>query len=328
MTESQSVRHLQRLPSLDGLRALAVVLTSLVHLVPDRVPGGFIGVDIFFVISGFLITSILLDAFARDGRIDLVAFYVRRARRLLPAVFVLILVFSLVVVLSSPTHRDLLVAGVVDLGVLTYTLNWAGVVGHAAPWQVDHLWSLSVEEQFYLLWPILLIVLLRVPRRRTVMIITAGAALASTVGQSLVFDLTHSVSWGYGASPFHANGILLGCLLAQLYVWRDAEGPMRWIATKGWPVALSIVMIVVLSLTLGIDGMFTYDGGMLLAVLAAGVLVSAMVARDTLGEKHSAWSRIFSSSVLVSIGKRSYSIYLWQNFMEWVLTPAFRDSPL
>lgn len=322
------MRQLQRLPSLDGLRALAVVLTSLVHLVPDRVPGGFIGVDIFFVLSGFLITSILLDAFARDGRIDLVAFYVRRARRLLPAVIVLILVFSLIVIVSSPTRRDLLVAGVVDVGVLTYTFNWAGVAGHAAPWQVDHLWSLSVEEQFYLLWPILLIVLLKVAHRRTIMIVTAVAALASTVGQCIVFDLTHSVSWGYEASPFHANGILLGCLVAQLYVWREAEGPLRWIASKGWPVTLSLVMLVVLSLTLGIDDLFTYNGGMLLAVLAAGVLVTGMVARDTLGQKQGVWGRIFASSVLVAIGKRSYSIYLWQNFMEWVLTPAFRDSPL
>ena len=115
MTDSDD-RQLQRLPSLDGLRALAVVLTSLVHIVPELVPGGFLGVDVFFVLSGFLITSILLGEFGRTGRIALGSFYVRRARRLLPAVLALIAVFTVVVALSSPDRRDLVVAGAVDLG--------------------------------------------------------------------------------------------------------------------------------------------------------------------------------------------------------------------
>ena len=326
MTESKNFRLLNKLPSLDGLRAVAVVLTSLVHLVPEQVPGGFIGVDVFFVISGFLITSILLGSFARDGRIHLGEFYVRRARRLLPALIALVLVFTLVVVVISPTTRDLIVAGIVDVSVLTYTFNWGPVVGREPPWQVDHLWSLSVEEQFYILWPLLLILLLRIAGRTTIMALTASAALVSALAQTIVFDTTQSVGWVYFASPLHAHGIILGCLLAQLYVWRRAEGPLRWLAVTAWPMAASLLVILGLSLYLDVDGAVTYNGGMLLAVLAAAVLVAGLVARDTLGETAGLFSRVFSSRVLTVIGRRSYSIYLWQNFLAWALSSSLRDS--
>ena len=314
MTDSDD-RQLCSLLSLDGLRALAVVLTSLVHIVPELVPGGFLGVDVFFVLSGFLITSILLGEFGRTGRIALGSLHVRRARRLLPAVLALIAVFTVVVVVSSPDRRDLVVAGAVDLGVLTYTFNVGPLLGHNPPWQVDHLWSLSVEEQFYLLWPVLLVLLLKVAGRRTIMILTAAGALASTVGQALIFALTHSVAWGYVASPFHANGILLGCLLAQLYVWRKAEGQFHWIATKAWPLVVSLVVLLMLSLVLDVNDLSTYAGGILLGAMAAGVLVAGMVGRDTFGLTASWLSRVFRSRPLVAIGERSYSIYLWENFV-------------
>ncbi|HOZ59450.1 MAG TPA: acyltransferase, partial [Nakamurella multipartita] len=118
MSENQKFRELPRLASLDGLRTLAVVLTSLVHLVPEYVPGGFLGVDVFFVLSGFLITSLLLGEFDRSGRIDILRFYIRRARRLLPAVLVLMLVFSVVSLVISASRRDIVVTGVVDAGGL------------------------------------------------------------------------------------------------------------------------------------------------------------------------------------------------------------------
>jgi peptidoglycan/LPS O-acetylase OafA/YrhL len=320
------VRFLARIPSLDGLRAMAVVLTSLVHLIPNWVPGGFLGVDVFFVLSGFLITSLLLGEFERAGRINLRAFYARRARRLLPAVVALIAVFTIVAIIMHDTVRDLIVAAVVDLTVLTYTFNWTMVLGHQPPWQVDHLWSLSVEEQFYLLWPLLLIVLIKFASRRTVMTVTLALALGSAVAQAVVFDITRSTDWAYSSSPLHAQGILLGCLLGQLYVWRVADGAMARLAALKWPAVVSLAVILVLSLVLGVDDMITYDGGMFFAVLAATVLVATMIARDTLGQNTGVLSRMFSSKVFVAIGKRSYSIYLWQNFMAWALTPMFRET--
>jgi peptidoglycan/LPS O-acetylase OafA/YrhL len=320
------VRFLSRLPSLDGLRAMAVVLTSLVHIVPQFVPGGFLGVDVFFVLSGFLITSLLLGEFERTGRIGLKKFYIRRARRLLPAVIALIIVFTIVAVILDSSRRNLIVTAVVDLSVLTYTFNWAGVFGHSPPWQVDHLWSLSVEEQFYLLWPLLLIVLIKFASKRVVVTVTLALALGSAVAQAFVFDMTHSTSWAYAASPLHAQGILLGCALGQIYVWRMADGLMARLAALRWPAVVSLVVILALALVLGIDDYATYDGGMFVAVLAATVLVATMIARDTVGLTSGVFSRVFSSKPFVAIGKRSYSIYLWQNFMAWALTPWFHDS--
>ncbi|WP_420116509.1 acyltransferase family protein, partial [Micromonospora sp.] len=213
-------RRLRRMPSLDGVRTIAVIFTSLIHLAPNAVPGGFIGVDMFFVLSGFLITSLLIGEWDRYGRIPLGRFYVRRARRLLPAVLLLGLVFTVTAVLLDHSTRNLVVTAVADAGLLSYTLNWAGVLQHDVPWQVDHLWSLSVEEQFYLLWPMALIVLLPRVRRTTLMWITGLAAAGSVLLQAVSFLAWHSVNISYLASPLRAEGILLGCLLAQWYCWR------------------------------------------------------------------------------------------------------------
>ncbi len=303
-----------------------MVLTSLVHLVPGVVPGGFLGVDIFFVLSGFLITSLLLGEFSRAGRIDVRRFYLRRARRLLPAVLLLMAVFTVVSIVIARSRHDLVVAGVVDIGILTYTANWAPVVAHHPPWEVDHIWSLSVEEQFYLLWPLLLILALRHARRVTIMVATGAAALVSMAAQGASFLVVHSTELSYLASPLHAHGILLGSLLGQLYVWRRAEGAMTWLASSVWPIAVALAVILALAVTLSVDGTPTYVGGMAVAVVAAGVLVASLVARDTLGRTGNPVSRLLRSRPMVAQGKRSYSIYLWQNFLAWALTPWFAGS--
>lgn len=324
--ETEQDRRLPHLPSLDGLRALAVVLTTFHHLEKETFSGGFLGVDIFFVLSGFLITSLLLGTYGRYGRIDLRAFYVRRFRRLVPAVVVLLIVYSVTVLLSSPTHRELMVALVVDGGVLTYTFNWTDAFGHAPPWQLDHLWSLSVEEQFYLLWPIALILLLKVNSRRLIMGVTAFAVLASAIGQAVVFEGTHSVFWGYAASPFHAHGILLGCLLGQLYVWRRTEPALEYLSRSRVLPWAALATLVGLTFVLDLDHEPTYSGGMALGVVAAALLLASLVARDTLGRRTGLLPRLFGSRIMVAIGVRSYSIYLWQNFMAWALTPALRGT--
>jgi peptidoglycan/LPS O-acetylase OafA/YrhL len=329
VSEGDRDRALGRMPALDGLRTIAVVLTSLVHIAPGVVPGGFLGVDLFFVLSGFLITSILLQEVGARGRLDLVAFYVRRARRLLPAVIALLLVFTAVVVLSSPTRRDLAVAAVVDVAVMTYTFNWSAPLGHLPPWQVDHLWSLSVEEQFYILWPVVLLLLVRRLSRTAIMRLTLAAAIASTVAQTAVYAATHATLWAFLASPLHAQGILLGCFLGQLYVWRRADGPMRWLAGHTWPSLVALVALVALGLSTGVDDASTYYGGMALAVLASATLVAGVASRVTFAEPDTGLlTRLLSSRVMVALGRRSYSIYLWQNFIAWALTAPLRHSPL
>ncbi len=267
----------------------------------------------------------MLGAWARHGRIDVFGFYVRRFRRLVPAVAALLLVFTIVVMLSSPSHRELVVALVVDAAVLSYTFNWTDAFGHQPPWQMDHLWSLSLEEQFYLIWPLLLIWLLKRASRRTIMIVTASAALGSAIAQGIAYAVTHTVDWAYLASPFHAHGILLGCLLGQLYVWRVADGFFERLARSHFVPIAALVTIGVLSVGLDLDHSFAYSGGMAAAVVAAGALVATMVARDTLGVP-GLLGRILGSRVLVGIGRRSYSIYLWENFVAWALTDSLRGT--
>jgi peptidoglycan/LPS O-acetylase OafA/YrhL len=281
------------------------------------------------VLSGFLITSILLQELGERGRLDLRAFYVRRARRLLPAVLALLLVFTAVELLISPTRRDIIVAAVVDLAVLTYTFNWLAPLGHLPPWQVDHLWSLSVEEQFYILWPLLLVLLVRTMTRANVMRLTVAAAIASTLAQTLVFGATHATLWAFAASPLHAQGILLGCFLGQLYVWGGADGALRWLADRTWPAVVALVVLVALALTTGVDDPSTYYGGMALAVVVSAVLVARVAARTALiPDRTDLLTRMLSTRLMVGLGRRSYSIYLWQNYIAWALSSSLRHHPL
>ena len=320
------VRALSRMPTLDGLRFVAVVLTSAVHLYPRAVPGGLLGVDIFFVLSGFLITVLLLTSADGHGRIPLKRFYLRRTRRLLPAVSLLLVTFAIWVVASGPTAYNLKVAAVVIGSVVAYVFNWAGVLGHEAPWQVDHLWSLSVEEQFYLVWPVLLMLIIRRCRPRVVMAVTASAAAASVLAQTVAWLVTGNVNVVYLASPLRAEGILLGCLLAQAYVWGSHEGVVTWLARARWPLLATGLVVAGLSLTMGIDDSLTYEGGMALGVLSATVMVASLVAKETTGSVSGLLRATLGNRVMVGLGKRSYSIYLWQNPVAWALTTPLLDS--
>src|SRR3954454_20985171 len=158
-----------RVAGLDGVRAIAVTLVILFHLSPGTTIGGYLGVDVFFVVSGFLITTLLLRERAETGRIRLGAFWSRRARRLLPALFVLVLVCCSA---AWAIGGDLLVGlGLQVLGAATFSSNWlllaagSSYFGDSVPELFRNLWSLAVEEQFYLVWPLLLVlVLVRMPR--------------------------------------------------------------------------------------------------------------------------------------------------------------------
>src|SRR3712207_1531765 len=176
--------RLAHMPGLDGLRALAVIAVLLYHAELTWIPGGFLGVEVFFVISGYLITALLLEERRRQGRINLVGFWMRRARRLLPALYLLLVVTLTFAVVFLPGE----VAGLREdaLAAFGYVTNWYLIVGEESyfesvgrPSLLQHLWSLAVEEQFYVLWPLLLSVALwgvvlgrRWQRRRLALFIT------------------------------------------------------------------------------------------------------------------------------------------------------------
>ncbi|HEY2332412.1 MAG TPA: acyltransferase family protein, partial [Acidimicrobiales bacterium] len=259
-------------------------------------------------------------------------FWLRRVRRLLPAVSVLTVVFAVTYAVAASSVHDVVVGAISLGGIVTYTFNWAGVLGHAAPWQIDHLWSLAVEEQFYLLWPIaLFFVLRRGMTRRTLLRLTAAACVLSALGRLVYFTATHDLSAAYNATPFRADGLLLGCLIGELWTWRVGEHWFRRIASSWVSYIAPFVVLAIIAVTTGNDShrlLLTYDLGFALAALSAGVLVAALVGRQVLGGRQSRVERFLRSPLLVAIGLRSYSIYLWQNFVMWALNSRFHGTPL
>lgn len=301
-----------RVAGLDGLRALAVALVILFHLTPaGTLVGGFVGVDVFFVVSGFLITGLLLREHADTGRINLGAFWRRRARRLLPA-----LVLLLIVTLSAAlaVGGDVLVnLGRQVLGAATFSGNWLSIVSSSSyfdestPELLRNLWSLAVEEQFYLLWPLVVAAaLIRMPRRLPLAVITA-LALGSAVAMGLLWDPVDATRVYYGTDT-HAFGLLAGAALAvlsQAWPQRALEWPRRIRTAAGWIGPLALLGLVASSVVLPGDAAVTYRGGLpLVAVLTAVVIAALLVPGTPL-------ARLLSLRPIAWVGARSYGLYLW-----------------
>lgn len=305
----------RRYAGLDGMRAVAVALVVIYHLFPVMLPGGFIGVDVFFVISGFLITSLLLREHAQSGRIALVGFWRRRARRLLPALALVVLVCSSAAFLVG---GDVLVRlGAQVLGAATFSYNWVSLAGDggyfsaATPELFRNFWSLAVEEQFYVIWPLVLPLFLLLPRAGA----RAGAALllaAASAGWMAVLvtsglgtpggDLTRV----YFGTDTHAFGILLGVALAfatTTVLGRAAPATApRWTGGVG---ALAISGLVLLSFLAPVDGVATFPGALVVAsLLSAAAIVAGVWPGSQFG-------RAIDAQPLRWIGDRSYGIYLW-----------------
>jgi peptidoglycan/LPS O-acetylase OafA/YrhL len=276
-------------------------------------PGGFLGVDVFFVISGFLITSILTSEVQRTGRIDLGAFWRRRARRLLPA-----LLFMLVVVATVSTvfARDALSLLASDLpAVFGYFTNWWFIFHHVSYYQsvgrpplVLHLWSLAVEEQFYLVWPLIVLVVVgRGGRTRRVGWVALAGAIASSAWMAFLFQSSQDPSRVYFGTDTHAGGLLLGAALAiALPPWSRAatvkDTARLLLGLVGLGAFAGLVMLMA---TLNQFGTLTYRGGIQLADVLSAVII-LVVTHPAIRE-----ARILATPVLRWIGKRSYAIYLW-----------------
>lgn len=276
------------IPALDGVRAVSIIMVVLFHC---RVPGGeggFIGVDIFFVLSGYLITSLLAKEHDRDG-ISVAAFYARRALRLYPTLLLLLLAYVLIAPVLWPAQDRWLIAAIASLYVTDYALPFWGLSS-----AVGHTWSLGVEEKFYLLWPLLLPLLLRT--RRPVAWLLA-AFVAATAWRYFV-----ALRWGWAQAYFcfdtRMSGILLGAIAALVRPRMSRLTLMT--ACVALAITLSVPIIETSTRRISIEGVTL---GITLAEISAFVLVSHAGRHGN--------SRFLASRPMTYIGRLSYGIYLW-----------------
>jgi peptidoglycan/LPS O-acetylase OafA/YrhL len=300
-------------PALDGLRAIAVLAVLAFH--SGLIHGGFLGVDVFFTLSGFLITALLLEEHARTGAIAIRRFYVRRALRLLPALVALLLVCGGVLFATVPSEFWPIVSGYL-LGVLSYVANWLiiywrplGVLGHT--------WSLAIEEQFYLVWPVLLLLLLRRVRSPRWIITGLLTAAAGSLLWRLAFAWVGGASWSriYRGTDTHADGLLLGAALAVWLYSRGGAVPAVWSRAAGGSAALGLLgLFLAAPLVPG----YVYGVTALAAVATTG-LILAIVAG---GSRLTNW---LAAGWLVRIGWISYGVYLW-HFPVFVQCSVLRQA--
>jgi peptidoglycan/LPS O-acetylase OafA/YrhL len=300
------LRSLGYRPALDGIRAVAILAVLAFHSVVRPVVGGFIGVDIFFVLSGFLITTLLLQEWSRTQTIRLGDFYRRRARRLLPALFLTIAGVGVVYAIDPSLNHGLTFPAAAS-AVIFYIGNWViafdeiGAIG-----LLNHTWSLALEEQFYILWPPLLILCLRrnwQPRRLLVLTLMLGCASAAL---RAVLWTEHIGSHVYFRSDARADGLLLGCALAVVYSTEAGRRLLhRWVGSWVPPVIAAAVLLG-FGLTVRATDRFVFVGGLSLVALCSAVLIAHVV----MAEK--SWvTRTLGFSTLAWIGARSYGMYLF-----------------
>jgi peptidoglycan/LPS O-acetylase OafA/YrhL len=310
----------RRLRPLDGVRALAVVLVLATHAGIPFLPGGFVGVDVFFVLSGFLITSLLYAELVVTGRIDLGGFWTRRARRLLPAALVMIVAVLAARRLFAPDSVAALRGDAIAAALWSGNWRWAlqgtdyFALG-AAPSPLQHTWSLAVEEQFYLVWPLLLLACRAAKRRRLLVLSLAGAAASALA----TYVLAREASPGrvYFGTDTRAQELLVGAALAALLAptwrWRSStplgQRSPQPAARRPLPLLLSVCGLAALAgiatTADGAPGEFR-SGLLLLTALAAAALVAGVVL-----DSGQPVARLLSTRLFVGTGRISYGLYLW-----------------
>ena len=341
LDRGRTSREMGYLPGLDGVRALAVIGVLLYHADVTGTKGGFftgfvggfLGVDVFFVLSGFLITTLIVEEFARSGRINFGQFYLRRARRLLPALF---LMLAVVAVIAAFFYHDAAQSVRTDgLASLLYVTNWWFIFqehSYFTSWGnslLQHLWSLSVEEQFYLIWPVMAFILLKWRGRKAVFVTALVLSVASTAWMFHVVTSQGLLQPGadpsraYFGTDTHVMGLLLGAAMA--IVWR----PGRLKQTLNAGAAMSVTFIgfaalaAIIWIFIGVpeSAHWLYQGGF----LAISFIVCLLIA----GASHpgAPFGKIIGAQPMRWFGQRSYGLYLWHWPIFLLLQPV-EDIPI
>ena len=321
-------RGIQYIPAIDGLRALAVIAVMFYHLGFSWIPGGFLGVDLFFVISGYVITRLLLDSIAQSGGLDLRGFYIARARRLLPALLFTVVTTTIAIGIWAP---DTIKRFVTDMPfALTGTMNWWLVAREqdyfesiGRPPLLQHTWSLAVEAQFYLVWPLILyFILKRLGKNRipfAALLIAAASGITLLI-VSLSLDASNSsdVSHIYFGTDTHSIGLFLGAALAVSWIpqnftttlTKQAQNFIDGVGVFGFIGILATFLFINES-----DPTLYKIAFPLAAIFGAAIIMSVV-------HPASRFAPVLENPVLLWIGQRSYAIYLWH----WIIFQVTRPT--
>ena len=299
-------------PALDGLRAFAVLAVVLFHATSSytwQYKGGFLGVDVFFVISGCLITLLLLAEYERSATVSLRAFYGRRALRLLPALVVTLVWVGVAIEVTGWRVGQSYLRSALE--ALFYVANWASLHGTKSPLgYLTHTWSLSIEEQFYLLWPgVLLLLLRRRVSRRHLLGVVVGLIALVALGRAvawLVADGPAHYRFFYLSTVTRADCILVGVALGIAVTDERVMARLRWVDNKAVAVLAAAALVGITFATRVVSGWYYLGGATLVAVLAA-VLVAHGMRRDS-----GPVATVLTWGPLVHVGRRSYGLYLVQ----------------
>lgn len=296
-------------PALDGLRGVAILMVMVFHATPHALIGGYIGVDIFFVLSGFLITTLLIREYDRQQSISLRNFYMRRLLRLGPALLLLLLVYSGVAwfMLDGEVREYFLVDAVITL---FYAANWARALDLHPPDYLGHAWSLAIEEQFYLLWPFLFLAMARYLNKRSHWLwLTLALALCAWAWRWALLQDGATPMRLYNGSDTRADALMIGCALALLL---SMDRVRRYLGarSRGWLAPLGLAAVLCLGFIAGTahwDDPEMFKWGYLLVALSSAILITDLMRPGAPGLLR----RFLSMPWLVWIGTVSYGLYLW-----------------